>query len=136
VVYAKVRATSCSSRGTSGTRSGTRATHPAGSWGSSPAGFEHFFHKLGERMAEARAVSVAEVPDVAWLGARYRHYLQKASASCGLALRPAMVKEPTPLLHLPLPRRSSWGKHSAGLSDLPVPPRRSDERQPLVKNLG
>jgi hypothetical protein len=35
------------------------------------------------------------------------------AASCGLALRSAMVKEPTPLLHLPLPRRSSWGKHSA-----------------------
>jgi hypothetical protein len=79
VVHAEVRATSCSSRGTSGTRSGTRATHPAGCWRSSPTGFEHFLHKLGERMAEARAVSVAEVPDVAWLGARYGHYLQKAS---------------------------------------------------------
>jgi mannose-6-phosphate isomerase-like protein (cupin superfamily) len=37
----------------------------------SPAGFEHFFNELGEKMAEARAVSVAAVPDLASLGARY-----------------------------------------------------------------
>lgn len=42
----------------------------------SPAGFEHFFDELGERMAEARAVSVAEVADLPQLAARYGHYHQ------------------------------------------------------------
>ena len=45
----------------------------------SPAGFEHFFDELGERMAAAKAVSVAEVPDVAGLAARYGHYFQPES---------------------------------------------------------
>ena len=45
----------------------------------SPAGFEHFFNELGERMAEAKAVSVAEVPDVSGLAARYGHYFQPES---------------------------------------------------------
>jgi mannose-6-phosphate isomerase-like protein (cupin superfamily) len=45
----------------------------------SPAGFEHFFNELGEQMADARAVSVAAVPDVAGLGARYGHYFQPES---------------------------------------------------------
>jgi mannose-6-phosphate isomerase-like protein (cupin superfamily) len=45
----------------------------------SPAGFEHFFNELGEQMAEARAVSVAAVPDVAGLAARYGHYFQPES---------------------------------------------------------
>ena len=42
----------------------------------SPPGFEHFFNELGEQMAAAKAVSVAEVPDLAELGARYGHYFQ------------------------------------------------------------
>jgi mannose-6-phosphate isomerase-like protein (cupin superfamily) len=37
----------------------------------SPAGFEHFFKELGEQMAAAKAVSVAEVPNLPELGARY-----------------------------------------------------------------
>jgi mannose-6-phosphate isomerase-like protein (cupin superfamily) len=45
----------------------------------SPAGFEHFFNDLGEQMAEARAVSVAQVPDVGGLAARYGHYFQPES---------------------------------------------------------
>ena len=45
----------------------------------SPAGFEHFFNELGEQMAEARAVSVAQVPDVGGLAARYGHYFQPES---------------------------------------------------------
>jgi hypothetical protein len=45
----------------------------------SPAGFEHFFNQLGEQMAEARAVSVAAVPDVAGRAARYGHYFQPES---------------------------------------------------------
>jgi mannose-6-phosphate isomerase-like protein (cupin superfamily) len=42
----------------------------------SPAGFEHFFDELGERMAESRAVSVAQVADLPQLAARYGHYHQ------------------------------------------------------------
>ncbi|HET7599940.1 MAG TPA: cupin domain-containing protein [Gemmatimonadales bacterium] len=42
----------------------------------SPAGFEHFFDELGEHMAEARAVSVAALPDLPALAARYGHYHQ------------------------------------------------------------
>jgi mannose-6-phosphate isomerase-like protein (cupin superfamily) len=45
----------------------------------SPAGFEHFFNELGEQMVAAKAVSVAEVPDLAGLGARYGHYFQPES---------------------------------------------------------
>src|SRR3954470_1876110 len=45
----------------------------------SPAGFEHFFNELGERMAEAQAVSVAQVANLAELGARYGHYFQPES---------------------------------------------------------
>ena len=45
----------------------------------SPAGFEHFFDELGERMAAAKAISVAEVPDVSGLAARYGHYFQPES---------------------------------------------------------
>jgi len=45
----------------------------------SPAGFEHFFNELGEQMAAAKAVSVAELPDLAELGARYGHYFQPES---------------------------------------------------------
>ena len=45
----------------------------------SPAGFEHFFDELGEQMAAAQAVSVAAVPDVAGLAARYGHYFQPES---------------------------------------------------------
>ena len=45
----------------------------------SPAGFEHFFNELGEQMAAAQAVSVAAVPDLAGLGARYGHYFQPES---------------------------------------------------------
>ena len=45
----------------------------------SPAGFEHFFNELGEQMAEARAINVAAVPDVAGLAARYGHYFQPDS---------------------------------------------------------
>ena len=45
----------------------------------SPAGFEHFFDELGERMAAAHAVSGAAVPDVSGLAARYGHYFQPES---------------------------------------------------------
>jgi mannose-6-phosphate isomerase-like protein (cupin superfamily) len=45
----------------------------------SPAGFEHFFNELGEQMTAAKAVSVAEVPDLAGLGARYGHYFRPES---------------------------------------------------------
>ena len=45
----------------------------------SPAGFEHFFNELGEQMVAAHAVSVAEVPDLAGLAARYGHYFQPDS---------------------------------------------------------
>jgi mannose-6-phosphate isomerase-like protein (cupin superfamily) len=45
----------------------------------SSAGFEHFFNQLGEQMAAAKAVSVAEVPDLAELGARYGLYFQPES---------------------------------------------------------
>jgi Cupin domain len=45
----------------------------------SPAGFEHFFNELGEQMAAAKAVSMAAVPDLAGLGARYGHYFQPES---------------------------------------------------------
>jgi hypothetical protein len=45
----------------------------------SPAGFEHFFNELGEQMAAAQAVSVAQVPDVGGLAARYGHYFQPES---------------------------------------------------------
>ena len=47
----------------------------------SPAGFEHFFNELGEQMAEAKAVSVAAVPDIAGLAARYGHYFQPESVA-------------------------------------------------------
>ena len=42
----------------------------------SPPGFEHFFNELGEQMIAARAVSVAELPDLVGLGERYGHYFQ------------------------------------------------------------
>jgi mannose-6-phosphate isomerase-like protein (cupin superfamily) len=45
----------------------------------SPAGFEHFFNELGEQMAAAQAVSVAAVPDLPGLAARYGHYFQPES---------------------------------------------------------
>ena len=45
----------------------------------SPAGFEHFFNELGEQMAAAQAVSVAQVPDIGGLAARYGHYFQPES---------------------------------------------------------
>src|SRR5687767_12104372 len=45
----------------------------------SPAGFEHFFKELGERMAEAKAASVAEVPGLPELGDRYGIYFQPES---------------------------------------------------------
>jgi mannose-6-phosphate isomerase-like protein (cupin superfamily) len=45
----------------------------------SPAGFEHFFNELGEQMAEVQAVSVAGVPDISGLAARYGHYFQPES---------------------------------------------------------
>ncbi len=45
----------------------------------SPAGFEHFFDELGERMTTARAVSVAEIPDLQTLAAGYGHYFQPES---------------------------------------------------------
>ena len=56
----------------------------------SPAGFEHFFNDLGEQMAEAHAVSVAAVPDVAGLAARYGHYYQPDSIA-GLCERHGLV---------------------------------------------
>ena len=45
----------------------------------SPPGFEHFFNELGEQMAAAKAVSIAEVTDLADLGARYGLYFQPES---------------------------------------------------------
>jgi hypothetical protein len=45
----------------------------------SPAGFEHFFNELGEQMATAKAVSVAEVPKLAALSERYGHYFRPES---------------------------------------------------------
>jgi mannose-6-phosphate isomerase-like protein (cupin superfamily) len=45
----------------------------------SPAGFEHFFNELGEQMAAAKAVSVAEVPDLPALGDRYGLHFQPES---------------------------------------------------------
>jgi mannose-6-phosphate isomerase-like protein (cupin superfamily) len=45
----------------------------------SPAGFEHFFNELGEQMIAAKAVSIAEVPNLPELGARYGHYFQPES---------------------------------------------------------
>jgi mannose-6-phosphate isomerase-like protein (cupin superfamily) len=45
----------------------------------SPAGFEHFFDELGERMAEAQAVSVPGIPDLPEIAARYGHYFQPES---------------------------------------------------------
>jgi mannose-6-phosphate isomerase-like protein (cupin superfamily) len=45
----------------------------------SPAGFEHFFNELGEQMAAAKSVSVAEVPDLPALGARYGLHFQPES---------------------------------------------------------
>ena len=47
----------------------------------SPAGFEHFFNELGEQMSEAKAVSVAAVPEIAGLAARYGHYFQPESVA-------------------------------------------------------
>lgn len=40
----------------------------------SPAGFEHFFDELGERMTASRAVSLAELHDLPAIAARYGHY--------------------------------------------------------------
>src|SRR5260370_6840473 len=45
----------------------------------SPAGFEHFFNELGEHMAAAKAVSMAELPGLAGLRARSGHYFQPHS---------------------------------------------------------
>src|SRR5260370_36935747 len=45
----------------------------------SPARFEHCFNELGEQMAAAEAVSMAAVPDLAGLGARYGPYFQPGS---------------------------------------------------------
>ena len=45
----------------------------------SPAGFEHFFNELGEQMLAAKAVSVAEVPNLPELGERYGHYFRPDS---------------------------------------------------------
>lgn len=47
----------------------------------SPAGFEHYFNELGEQMAEAQAVSLAALPDIAGLAARYGHYFQPESVA-------------------------------------------------------
>jgi mannose-6-phosphate isomerase-like protein (cupin superfamily) len=47
----------------------------------STAGFEHFFKELGEQMAASKAVSVAEVPDLAELGDRYGIYFQPESTA-------------------------------------------------------
>jgi hypothetical protein len=62
------------SRTVLGLRPWQTRTRPGG-----PAGFEHFFNELGEQMAAAKAVSVAAVPDLAGLGARYGHYFQPES---------------------------------------------------------
>jgi mannose-6-phosphate isomerase-like protein (cupin superfamily) len=45
----------------------------------SPAGFEHFFNELGDGIAAAHAPSVAAVPDVSGLAARYGHYFRPES---------------------------------------------------------
>jgi mannose-6-phosphate isomerase-like protein (cupin superfamily) len=45
----------------------------------SPSGFEHFFYELGERMAATKAVSVAQVPNLPELGARYGIHFQPES---------------------------------------------------------
>ena len=45
----------------------------------SPAGFEHFFNELGERMTTARAISLAEVADLQEFAAGYGHYFQPDS---------------------------------------------------------
>jgi mannose-6-phosphate isomerase-like protein (cupin superfamily) len=45
----------------------------------SQSGFEHFFNELGEQIAAAKAVSIAEVPDLAELGARYGLYFKPES---------------------------------------------------------
>jgi mannose-6-phosphate isomerase-like protein (cupin superfamily) len=45
----------------------------------SPAGFEHFFDELGERMIAAKAVSVKDVPGLPELGERYGHYFRPES---------------------------------------------------------
>jgi mannose-6-phosphate isomerase-like protein (cupin superfamily) len=45
----------------------------------SPSGFEHFFYELGQKMAEAKAASVAQVPDLPELGARYGIHFQPDS---------------------------------------------------------
>jgi mannose-6-phosphate isomerase-like protein (cupin superfamily) len=45
----------------------------------SSAGFEHFFKELGDRMVEANAASVAEVPGLPELGDRYGIYFRPES---------------------------------------------------------
>jgi len=45
----------------------------------SPAGFEHFFKEVGEQMGTAQAASVAQVPDVMDLAARYGLHFQPES---------------------------------------------------------
>jgi mannose-6-phosphate isomerase-like protein (cupin superfamily) len=45
----------------------------------SQPGFEHFFNELGEQIAAAKAVSIAELPDLAELGARYGLYFKPES---------------------------------------------------------
>src|SRR6478736_9735614 len=45
----------------------------------SSAGFEHFFKELGDRMAESKAASVAEVPGLPELGDRYGIYFRPES---------------------------------------------------------
>jgi mannose-6-phosphate isomerase-like protein (cupin superfamily) len=45
----------------------------------SSAGFEHFFKELGDRMAEVKAPSVAEVPGLPELGDRYGIYFRPES---------------------------------------------------------
>lgn len=47
----------------------------------SPAGFEHFFDELGERMAEAQAASAAQLPDISGLAARYGLHFQLESVA-------------------------------------------------------
>jgi mannose-6-phosphate isomerase-like protein (cupin superfamily) len=47
----------------------------------SPAGFEHFFNELGEHIAAAQAVSVAALPDITALAARYGHYFEPESVA-------------------------------------------------------
>ena len=45
----------------------------------SPAGFEHFFDQLGERIAAANAPNAAAVPGLVELAAGYGHYFQPES---------------------------------------------------------